>query len=115
FECDEDRGTCTWDTSNPTCNGEVSCERLPPSCPVGQVPAIDDGCYTGSCIAISACEAAPACEALQHEGDCLRGSNCEAVYSGESCTCNGVPCSCSDDPGSCICEVYVYQGCETVD
>lgn len=45
------------DSSGPgTCDGEVACDALPPSCPEGTVPGIADGCWTGWCIPVEDCD-----------------------------------------------------------
>ncbi len=42
---------CVSDVPDPgTCDGEVWCDALPPSCPVGTVAGISNGCWSGYCI-----------------------------------------------------------------
>jgi len=44
------------DSADPgSCDGEVSCDALPPSCPDGTVPGIVNGCWSGFCIPLADC------------------------------------------------------------
>lgn len=49
--------TCT--PSNPNdpgeCTGSVLCTQVPPACPMGTVPGISGGCYSGYCIPTTDC------------------------------------------------------------
>jgi Cys-rich repeat protein len=108
--CDETRNTCMIG-SDPAgaCLGEITCATDPPACPEGQVALRKDGCYTGQCRAITACEAAPACLALQHEDDCnARSPDCAPFFTGHNCTgiCDG------SDPAACHCESYSFSYCQ---
>ncbi len=38
-----------------TCDGTVVCDVPPPDCPVDTLPGIQNGCYTGFCIPVTAC------------------------------------------------------------
>lgn len=111
--CDEARSTCM-PGSDPagTCTGTITCTTTAPSCPDGQVPLRKDGCFTGECRAITACEAAPACNALQHEGDCLaRTRDCSTVYTGRGChKLDGTACRAGDT--DCTCTSFTFASCE---
>lgn len=39
------------------CWSEATCDRLPPNCPSGTTPGLENGCYTGGCIPLDICEA----------------------------------------------------------
>jgi hypothetical protein len=111
--CDETRGTCMPGTDPAgSCAGQVTCATDPPRCGAGTVPVIKDGCYTGECRAIDACDAAPVCQNLQHEADCLnRSADCGAVYVGRNCRKpDGTACQAGDT--GCVCERFDFQSCE---
>jgi hypothetical protein len=111
--CDETRSTCM-PGSDPAgaCTGTITCTTSGPSCPEGQVPLRKDGCFTGECRAITACEAAPACNALQHESDCLdRKTECSTVYTGRGChKLDGTACRAGDT--DCTCTSFTFASCE---
>jgi hypothetical protein len=111
--CDETRSTCE-PGSDPagTCTGTITCTTPPPACPVGQVPLRKDGCFTGLCRAITACEAAPTCNSLQHEADCLaRATDCTAVYNGQGChKPDGSACRAGDT--NCTCTSFTFASCQ---
>ncbi|HEX2687776.1 MAG TPA: hypothetical protein VHN14_14215 [Kofleriaceae bacterium] len=108
--CDEARGTCmTGSDPAGTCTGTVTCTTPAPTCPDGQVPLRKDGCFTGQCRAIAVCEAAPACNALQHQGDCVnRATDCTTVFTGHNC--HGTTCGISNV--DCTCDSYTFSACE---
>ena len=83
-----------------------------PKCGEGEVPLVKDGCYTGACRAITACEAAPVCKALQYENDCIaRNTDCSTVYNGHGCTKpDGSACRVGD--ANCTCTSFTYAGCQ---
>ena len=100
----DDAGTCGG-TVAPTCNVART------QCPVGSVPLLRDGCYTGECSTIVACDVQPSCPALQHETDCLgRTGQCGAVYVGINCTKpDGSACQAGDT--NCRCESFRFNSC----
>jgi Cys-rich repeat protein len=109
--CDESRGTCLpgIDPAG-TCAGEVTCNQIRPSCPAGQVALILDGCYTGSCQAIAACEASPVCEAYGTDDDCRADSTCASSYTGTNCKKPDMsPCQAGDT--NCTCASYQFAAC----
>jgi hypothetical protein len=62
YHCEEEcnaMGTCTATcvaNQDPgACTGVVVCDSLPPTCPMGTVAGIRNGCWTGYCIPESAC------------------------------------------------------------
>ena len=68
-----DNGTCATGTDpNGSCGGTVTCQTAQPTCPSGQVPTITNGCWTGNCEAIAACDVAPACPEINDQTDCPR-------------------------------------------
>ena len=79
------------------CYRDAICAMPPPSCPTGTLPGVGAGCWTGYCIPLEACEAAPACEGLG-EATCLSRSDCDALY---------VACEPNED---CA---YEFYGCIT--
>lgn len=111
--CDEARGTCMPGTDPAgACLGAITCTTGGPKCAEGEVPLVKDGCYTGACRAITACEAAPVCKSLQHEDDCLaRTSDCSTVYNGHGCTKpDGSACRVGDT--NCTCTSFTFSACE---
>ncbi|HEY0480828.1 MAG TPA: hypothetical protein VGD37_25110 [Kofleriaceae bacterium] len=111
--CDEARSTCM-QGADPAgaCLGAISCTTKAPACPEGQVALRKDGCFTGQCRAITACEAAPECPALQHENDCLtRNADCSTVYNGHGChKPDGTACQAGDL--NCTCDSFTFATCE---
>ncbi len=110
--CDEARMTCmTGSDPNGACLGTVTCTTAPPRCAEHQVALILNGCYTGQCRDITACEGAPACGSLTHEDDCLgRATDCSASYNGLNChKPDGTACHSGDT--NCTCASYVFAGC----
>ena len=110
--CDLARNTCMRGT-NPegACTGAVTCTTFPPICPEGQVPGRGNGCFTGTCRAISACEAAPECKALIHEADCrARTTDCRQITVGQDCHHpDGSDCNAGDT--DCVCRVNTFHDC----
>jgi hypothetical protein len=109
--CDESRGTCL-PGIDPigTCAGEVTCNQVRPSCPAGQVALVLDGCYTGQCQTITACEASPACEAYGYDADCRADTSCASSYTGINCKKPDMtPCQAGDT--NCTCASYQYASC----
>jgi hypothetical protein len=99
--------TCLPETAPPnlgTCYDDVVCRALPPECPVGTLPGVVDGCWSGYCIPEADCEAPPACSALT-EPQCIGRSDCDTLYTGVDCSCDANGCTCAD---------WVYEGCETM-
>jgi len=110
--CDETVKTCMTGTDPAgTCVGTIAttCTTAQPACPDGQVALRKDGCFTGACRAITACEAAPACSALTHQDDCAgRTADCASVFTGHSC--HGTTCGVSNV--DCTCDSYTFSACE---
>ena len=109
--CDESRGTCMPGSDpNGSCAGQVTCTTAKPTCPSGQVPTISNGCYTGNCEAISACDAAPVCANINDEQDCLSRTDCAAVYTGINCKKpDGTACHAGDT--NCTCASFQFNSC----
>jgi hypothetical protein len=112
--CDEARETCHLGVDPAGyCTGALTCNEKPPTCDVGTTPLIADGCYTGECKAIAQCEAAPACEELQHLEDCQgRPAECSVVATGTNCTTPGGGI-CQPGDTNCTCENFTFHSCET--
>lgn len=110
--CDEVRGTCMPGTDPAgACTGAITCTTAAPKCAIGEVALRKDGCFTGQCRAISACEAAPECKAIQHEADCLtRNADCSVLTLGRDChRPDGSDCQSGDM--DCVCRIITFQGC----
>jgi hypothetical protein len=109
--CDESRMTCMPGSDpNGSCAGAVTCTTAKPSCPSGQVPTISNGCYTGNCEAISACDASPVCANINDEQDCLARTDCAAVYTGINCKKpDGTACHAGDT--NCTCASFQFNSC----
>jgi hypothetical protein len=110
--CNETTGTCMPPNPAGTCSGAPTC-GTEPTCPQGGVGLIgDDGCWTGECTAIVACDVVPSCASYQHEADCFDPANgaCQASYTGINCTKpDGSACQ-SGDAG-CTCQSFVFAEC----
>ena len=90
-------------TANPgSCTGDVACATLPPECPTGTTPGINQGCWSGFCIPLDQCEQLPAC-AGNDEDRCVAASYCDPIYQGVNCVCEG---------DACTCESWDFQSCE---
>lgn len=111
--CDEERKTCKPGNPFGTCAGPATC-GTEPTCAQGSVALTDaNGCYTGQCSSIVACDLSPACARFQHEADCLNTADetsCSAVYNGINCKkADGTACQAGDT--GCICESFVFADC----
>lgn len=47
--------TCEPHGAPGTCGGPVACDAAPPACPVGTVPGVSGGCYSGYCVPAQRC------------------------------------------------------------
>jgi hypothetical protein len=111
--CDEARQTCMTGTDpNGTCAGTAGANcAAAPQCASGQVPLIGaDGCYTGACEDYGACSAAPVCEHINDETNCLGRMDCGADYTGHNChKADGT--ACHDGDVGCTCESFTFASC----
>jgi hypothetical protein len=99
-------GYCTAEdpsTDPGNCYEAVTCDIAPPECPEGTTPGIRNGCYTGYCIPLEECEAAPACADIPAEASCIARTDCTPIYRGENCTCEDTVCTC---------ETWIYASCQ---
>lgn len=95
-----------------SCAGAVTCTVLPPTCTTQEVPLLANGCYTGECRLIAACDVPPACTALRAEAVCLARTDCEASYTGRNCQHpDGSACRAGDS--ACVCESFSFAACAT--
>lgn len=83
------------------CNGTyLSCDALPPDCPDGTLPSVDEDadCWTGACVPAEACDVVPGCS------DCDAGEVCvqTATQIGAFYSCWPVDPACGGAP-SCGC------------
>jgi len=110
--CDEARGTCEPTPLTGSCVGTVTCNTAEPTCAVGEVALISEGCYTGGCSAIAACDLVPGCAPRQHEADCLAvSSTCTSVYYGINCVNPSTGQSCQAGNSGCVCESFQFAEC----
>src|SRR5690606_15641589 len=109
--CDEAAGTCQTGTDpNGTCSGEATCNEARPNCPAGQVPTLLDGCWTGLCSPVAACDAEPVCGHINDEANCSARSDCAQIVNGINCKKpDGTACQAGDT--NCSCDAYVFAGC----
>jgi hypothetical protein len=115
--CDEARSTCMAGTDPAgTCLEALTCTTAPPQCPTGQVALVKNGCFTGSCREIAACEGTPVCKQLQHQEDCVtRAADCAVVTTGHNCRRqDNTPCQSGDTEPVCHCESYTFSGCADI-
>ncbi|MDC0715652.1 hypothetical protein [Nannocystis bainbridge] len=77
------------------CGGEVFCDALPPDCPPGTLPGVDDfmGCWTGACVPVISCWWVTACELCPDSFICV---NHPSVF-GDNWTCLPRPVACEDE------------------
>lgn len=90
-------GRCTFSKihCNPT---SVLCKSLPPECPPGEVPSVDENaaCWTGQCAPVETCDWAPNCEACKLDNDplvCVFKAQ-KGAYN----VCEPKPAACGDVP-----------------
>ena len=106
-----------------SCNADkVVCDLPTPECPMGALPQVDDGCYTGDCLPIRACDWVPSCDLCGQQAICN-------ITEGPGCThhrcvpdlpeCDGQPLcdclgkifcnppheSCADEGGALVCSL----------
>ena len=81
----------------------VECDAPEPNCPEGHLPQVDDGCYTGACLPIEACDwvpdcsfcggPVPNCKITQGEAEDCAAQVCFAdfpeCFGAQSCACLG--------------------------
>lgn len=114
MECDTARNTCM-PPAQVTCQGDIdsTCDVVAPECPVGTTPAIENGCYDGTCMAKEDCpDGAPfECTDLNDDEDaCFANADCSPVYKGVNCTDpDGDQCTSGD--ANCTCESFTYDYC----
>jgi len=108
--CDTGNHVCT----QGSCAGAITCTTAKPTCPTGSSPLIFNGCYTGACFETDMCSAAPVCENINDETDCLnRTADCTASYTGLDCTTSDGT-ACSQNSQGCTCHGgFVYASCVT--
>lgn len=89
-----------------SCEGVVLCDSLPPVCPPGTSPGVENGCWTGYCIPNDQCETPPpaACEEETSEMACSARPECQPIFTG----------TCWPNPdGSYTCIDTVFVRCES--
>lgn len=86
------------------CYDEVTCDEAAPECPPETLPGVLDGCYTGFCIPLDQCEAAPACDTVD-ETTCVGRADCAPSYRGVDCIC---------DVNGCTCASFEFTGCDAL-
>ena len=110
------RGVCI-PSDHILCQAEVadnSCGVAEPDCEVGTTAAITNGCFTGECVANSACGDDNPCGSntrAECDADSAAGQ-CQAVFRGINCKSpDGQACDNPNAP-NCSCERFVYHSCE---
>jgi hypothetical protein len=94
----------------PSCAGTIACTTAPPACPSGQVPGIAASCYTGTCVAVAACDTPPPCTAINDEADCAARADCTSIYDGIDCM-NPMGTACHAGDTDCTCADFVFASC----
>lgn len=84
FDCDESR---------------VLCDAPPPPCEGGTKASVENGCWTGRCVSVSACDVVDRCS------DCGEGETCvtEQTQLGPRVRCMPIPESCAGTTPDCSC------------
>jgi hypothetical protein len=108
---DDVDSTVPVDATTGSCNGAVTCTAPLPTCPSGDVPTIANGCWTGICEPIAACDAPPPCADIDDAVDCLARSDCSPTYSGTDCT-GSDGSGCVSGGSDCTCTTYVFATCQ---
>lgn len=76
----------------------VTCDALAPLCDGGTLPRVADGCFTGDCLAIEACDWVPSCDVCSGDQACMHESRGGCDYDlcvGPIAECQGqAPCAC---------------------
>ena len=111
--CDAERNTCEPDGPI-TCQAEVTCDEEAPECAADTTPAIQNGCYTGECLADASCpDGAPfECSDLNaDEAGCVANASCSPVYRGSNCT-DPAGAVCTSGSANCVCESFSFDFCE---
>ncbi|MEM9455103.1 MAG: hypothetical protein AAGF11_13055 [Myxococcota bacterium] len=84
----------------------VTCDLPPPACPPGELPQVQEECYTGSCISVAFCDWVPDCS------DCPVDQFC-VIRRTEACDqhdCVPFVAKCGGGGPSCGCEgLFVCQ------
>ncbi len=105
--CDLTTNTC----AQASCAGDVTCTTAMPVCPSGQIALSANGCWTGGCVALDACDTTASCSRINDESDCLaRTSDCSALYTGLNCSkMDGTACHAGDT--GCVCADFEFASC----
>lgn len=104
---------CKLPPSPGSCAGVVTCNIVPPVCASNRVPLVLDGCYTGVCELITACDVPPTCSAIRSENACASRDDCDAVYTGNNCRRpDGAACRAGD--AQCVCESFTFNSCRAM-
>lgn len=108
--CDLNVGECVEGDEPFTCQGEVTCSDVAPSCPQGSTPEISFGCYTGDCVENTDCPDGNPCSSNTEE-QCLGTAECTAFYNGTGCTDSGGN-ACDPNSPTCTCQTYTFDYCQ---
>ena len=101
-------GRCVLDVS---CDAsKVTCARMTPQCPAGEVPAVNGSCWTGACVRAEQCAGVTSCAACGSELACVVADSLSDTFhcatpakgcaSDRSCACLG-PSVCITPFGKC--------------
>lgn len=109
--CD-DRNTCVDAPVSCVAEIDASCETFAPFCGLGFHPGIQNGCYTGTCVAAEDCDEVPVplCEELTTEATCSARTDCSSLFTGINCT-DPAGESCTEPGANCTCERFVFRSC----
>lgn len=82
-----------------SCNqATVTCDAASPGCDEGFLPQVLDGCFTGDCLPIDACDWVPSCESCADNQACMHETRGGCDYErcvGPIAECQGQgPCAC---------------------
>ena len=86
-------GQCV--TEKVHCGGEVFCDALPPDCPPGTLPGVDElqTCWTGACVPVISCWWVTGCDLCPESFICV---DHPSVF-GSNWTCLPRPAACEDE------------------
>lgn len=101
---------------------KVVCDSPTPNCPMGELPQVEDGCFTGECLPLDACDWVPDCSFCGPTQVCniTQGPDCshqrcvpniEECQGSPLCRCLGaIFCappheSCADVDGNLVCSL----------
>lgn len=94
---------------------KVICKSLPPDCPDGQLPGVNDTCWSGSCVPIDHCNAVPTCDLCPADTMCVQKISKQQTWP----VCEPIPAECAGEidcecAGAAVC-TGDFNACNDLD